>query len=74
MSKHHSEQFRQHVVEHVLSHPDQSVAKISKLLGVGYSTLDKWMPVHRTRIGVAASAALMADQQRLRKLERKNAH
>ena len=56
MLRHHREQFRQQVVEHLLSHPDQSVAKISKLLGAGYSTLDKWMPVHRTRIGVAASA------------------
>ena len=74
MSKHHSEQFRQQAVEHVLNHPGQSVANTAKLLGVGYSTLDKWMRIYRTSIGVTASAALSTDQQRLRALERENAH
>ncbi|QJC55194.1 Insertion element IS6110 uncharacterized 12.0 kDa protein [Polaromonas vacuolata] len=74
MRKHHSEQFRQQAVEHVLNHPGQCVANTAKLLGVGYSTLDKWMRVHRTSIGVTASAALSTDQQRLRTLERENAH
>jgi transposase-like protein len=74
MRKHHSEQFRQQAVEHVLNHPGQSVANTAKLLGVGYSTLDKWMRIHRTSIGVTASAALMAGQQRLRMLARESAH
>nr|AWD72164.1 transposase [Polaromonas sp. E5S] len=66
MSKHHSKQFRQQAVKHVSNHPGQSVANTAKMLGVGYSTLDKWIRVHRTSIGVTANAALSTDQQRPR--------
>lgn len=41
MTKHYSEQFKQQAIDHVLSHPDQSMLSTAKLLGVGYSTLDK---------------------------------
>ena len=74
MSKHYSEQFRRQAVDHVLSHPEQSMVSTAKLLGVGYSTLDKWMRKHRQSIGAGASATLSTDQQRLRALERENAH
>lgn len=46
----------------------------AKLLGVGYSTLDKWMRTHGQSIGVAASAALAVDQQSILALKRENAH
>lgn len=73
MRKHYSDQFKKQAIDHVLSHPEQSLVSIAQLLGVGYSTLDKWMRDYRTSIGVAANAALTADQQSILALKRENA-
>jgi transposase len=43
MRKHYSDQFKKQAIEHVLSHPKHLVVSIAQLLGVGYSTLDKWL-------------------------------
>jgi transposase len=74
MSKRYSEQFRRQAVEHVLGHPEQSMASTAKLLGMGYSTLDKWMREYRQGLGGAAAQALTADQQSILALKRENAH
>ena len=74
MSKRHSEQFKQQVLQHALSHPEQTKVSIAHSFGLGHSTLDKWMRAHHTRIGAVASAALTADQQSILALKRENAH
>ena len=74
MTKHYSEPFKQQAIHQVLSHPEQSMLNTAKLLGIGYSTLDKWMRTYRQSIGVAASAALTVEQQSILALKRENAH
>ena len=74
MTKHYSEPFKQQAIHQVLSHPEQSMLSTAKLLGIGYSTLDKWMRTYRQSIGATASAALTVEQQSIVALKRENAH
>lgn len=74
MRNRYSEQFRQQAIEHVLNNPQISVAAAAQTLGVGYSTLDNWMRLHRQSMGDAASQTVSIEQQRIRKLERECAH
>ncbi len=70
MSKRHSEQFKQEAVAYALSNKDQPVKAIATSLGVGYSTLDTWI----RKAGGVVRRELSSDQQRIRQLERENAH
>ena len=74
MTKHYSAQFKQESIQYVQSHPETNVAAIAKQLGVGYSTLDNWLRQHRKSIGVAKSASMSTDQQRIRQLEKQVSH
>jgi transposase-like protein len=74
MNKRHSEQFKQEAVRHVHQHPEQGVAAIAKQLGVGYSTLDSWLRKHRQTLTHSQVQNLSSEQQRIRQLERENAH
>ena len=74
MTKHYSVQFKQESIQYVQSHPETNVAAIAKQLGIGYSTLDNWLRQHRKSIGVAKSASMSTDQQRIRQLEKQVSH
>jgi transposase-like protein len=43
MAKRFSPQFKQQAIDYALSNSHESVAAIAQKLGVGYSTLDKWI-------------------------------
>ena len=47
MTKRYSTQFKQEALNFVQNHPSLSVHTVAKQLGVGYSTLDNWMRLHR---------------------------
>ena len=70
MSKRFSEQFRQEAVPLVST--ERPIKEVASQLGIGYSTLDKWVRVHRRRTGQLA--ALTQEQRRIRELERQVAH
>ena len=74
MTKRYSEQFKQESIQYVQSHPESGIATIAKQLGIGYSTLDNWLRQHRKGIGVAKSASMSTDQQRIRQLEKQVSH
>ncbi len=43
MAKRFSPEFKQQAIDYALSNSYESVAAIAQKLGVGYSTLDKWI-------------------------------
>lgn len=74
MTKRYSAQFKQESIQYVQSHPELTIATIAQQLGVGYSTLDNWIRQHRKNIGVAKSASMSSDKQRIRALEKQVSH
>lgn len=70
MSKRFSEQFKQEAVQLVSS--ERPIGEVARQLGIGYSTLDKWVRSHRRRTGELA--AVPQEQRRIRELERQLAH
>jgi transposase len=51
---------------------ERPIKEVASQLGIGYSTLDKWVRAHRRRTGQLA--ALTREQKRIRELERQVAH
>ena len=74
MLKQYSSQFKLEAVQYGLQHPELTGVQVSQHLGIGLSTLHKWQHAHRQHIGSAATQTLTAEQQRLKVLERENAH
>jgi transposase len=66
-----NEQFRVDAVGLVMQ--GRSISDVSKSLGIGLSTLDKWVRSARSKSGLLAPT-LSAEQKRLRELEEENAH
>lgn len=77
MRKKFSEQFKEEAVAHALAHTDRPLKAIAAELGVGYSTLDTWLRVAQPSIKASVPGtrrAPSAEQQRIRQLEKENAH
>jgi transposase-like protein len=74
MKKKFSEQFKQEAIAHALAHTGKPLKAIAQELGVGYSTLDSWLRVAQPAIEGATRRAPSAEQQRIRQLEKENAH
>jgi transposase len=74
MTKRYSTQFKQEALNFVQNHPSLAVHTAAKQLGVGYSTLDKWIRLHRSSIGSVAASAMTTEQQRIRALEKQVSH
>jgi transposase len=67
-------QFKQEAVQYAHQHPELTSMQVSQHLGIGLSTLYKWQHLYRKQLGQSASQTLTSEQQRLRSLERENAH
>ena len=74
MTKRYSTQFKQEALNFVQNHPSLAVSAVAKQLGVGYSTLDHWIRLHRNSIGCVAALAMTTEQQRIRALEKQVSH
>ena len=74
MTKRYSTQFKQEALNFVQNHPSLAVHTAAKQLGVGYSTLDNWIRLHRNSIGSVAAYAMTTEQQRIRALEKQVSH
>ena len=68
MAKRFSPEFKQQSIEYALANTHESLAAIAKKLGVGYSTLDKW--VRETNLAGTSKRQLTAEQQRILDLEK----
>ena len=70
MAKRFSTEFKQQSIEYALANTHESLAAIAKKLGVGYSTLDKW--VRETNLAGTSKRQLTPEQQRIVELEKEN--
>jgi transposase len=73
--KRFSDQKRQDSVAYVQAHPELSIKAIAADLGIGYSTLDKWVRQAAGLGGLTGAVRqLSADQLRIKQLEKEVAH
>lgn len=70
MAKRFSPEFKQQAVEYALANSHDPLAAIATKLGVGYSTLDKW--VRDTNTTGTSKRVLSPEQQRILELEKEN--
>jgi transposase len=71
MSNRFTEQYKADAVGLVVQ--GRCISDVSKFLRIGLSTLDKWVRSAKNK-GALPVSTLMADQKRLRDLEKENAH
>jgi transposase-like protein len=70
MAKRFSPEFKQQAIEYALANSHEPLAAIATKLGVGYSTLDKWVR-DSNHIGTS-KRPLSPEQQRIADLEKEN--
>ncbi len=63
-----SPEFKQQAIDYALSNSHESVAAIAQKLGVGYSTLDKW--IRESNPVGSSKRQLSPEQQRILELEK----
>ena len=63
---------KQEAIAFAVAHPERSLKIVAANLGVDYSTLDKRVRQHRAQAG--PERKLSADQERIKQLEKENAH
>ena len=69
-----SQQKKQEIVAYAQSHPEISTKQLASDLGVGHSTLDKWLRQARELNPSGVPRALSAEQLRIKQLEKEVAH
>lgn len=74
MSRYISAQKKQECIDYALAHPEISATKLASDFGVGRSTLGSWLKQARDQGVQGASRSLSAEQQRIKDLEKENAH
>jgi len=70
MAKRFSPEFKQQAIDYALSNSHEPIAAIAQKLGVGYSTLDKW--VRAMNLAGTSKRQLTPEQQRIVELEKEN--
>ena len=70
--KRFSLQLNQEATACAVAHPERSTKIVAADLGVGFSTLDKWVRQHCAQAG--PERKLSADQERIKQLEKEVAH
>ena len=68
MAKRFSPEFKQQAIDYALSNSHEAIAAIAQKLGVGYSTLDKWIR-EANPVG-SSKRQLSPEQQRIVELEK----
>lgn len=70
MPKRFTHEFKQDAVQYALKHSDQPLKLIAEQLGIGYSTLDKWL---RQMGSIGTSIRPVSpEQMRIKALEKEN--
>ena len=70
MAKRFSPEFKQQSIDYALANSNESLAAIANKLGIGYSTLDKW--VRQASEAGSSKRQLTPKQQRILDLEKEN--
>lgn len=70
MAKRFSPEFKQQSIEYALANSHEPLAAIARKLGIGYSTLDKW--VRDSNQSQTSKRVLSPEQQRIVELEKEN--
>lgn len=68
MTKRFSPEFKQQAIEYALANSHEPIAAIARKLGVGYSTLAKW--VRESNTTSTSKRVLSPEQQRIVELEK----
>jgi len=68
MAKRFSSEFKQQAIDYALTNSHESLASIAVKIGVGYSTLDKW--IRETNSMGSSKRQLSLEQQRILELEK----
>lgn len=68
MAKRFSPEFKQQAIDYALANSHESLASIAVKLGVGYSTLDKW--IRMANPAGSSKRQLTSEQQRIIDLEK----
>jgi len=68
MAKRFSSEFKQQAIDYALANSHESLASIAVKIGVGYSTLDKW--IRETNSMGSSKRQLSLEQQRILELEK----
>jgi len=69
-----SSEKKQECIDYALAHPEIPTKQLAADLGVGHSTLLRWLRHARNQGVQGASRTLTAEQQRIKDLEKENAH
>lgn len=72
MKKQFSAQFKESSVEFAMSNGQKSLQELAKELGIGYSTLERWVREHKQANGLERK--LSTEQQRINELEKEVAY
>ena len=70
MAKRFSPEFKQQSIKYALANTHEPLAVIARKLGVGYSTLDKW--VRAMNLAGTSKRQLTPEQQRIVEIEKEN--
>ena len=68
MAKRFSPEFKQQAIEYAVANSHEPMAAIARKLGVGYSTLDKW--VRESNTTSTSKRVLSPEEQRIVELEK----
>jgi transposase len=68
MANRFSNDFKQSSIDYALAHSDQPLKALAEHLGIGYSTLDRW--VRLSAISGSSARPLSAEQLRIKALEK----
>jgi transposase len=69
-----SPQKKQECVAYALAHPEMTSKQLASDLGIGASTLDKWIKLARQNGTAPGERKLTPEQERIRQLEKEVAH
>jgi transposase len=69
MGRHYSPQFKEQALAYVQSHPEQRITQIAQHLGIGNSTLDKWVRSQKQKTNQQKPTNESANQKRINALE-----
>jgi transposase len=69
-----SPQKKEHSIRYALEHPDRPLKELAQELGIGYSTLQKWIQQARRDDVTGSARQLSAEQQEIARLKKENAH
>ena len=65
---------KQECIDYALAHPEINLKQLSGDLGIGHSSLSKWVRQARQKGVVGSERALTPEQQRIKAIEKENAH